>query len=161
VHALRRLAAKGVEPTLCVVGPFTGAEQKHVLGLFGEKTDRVVFAGLIPHHKMAEMYAKARVAVVPSRYESFGLPALEASACGLPVVATRVGGLTEVLDHQPHLLAEKPESVFLASKIEQALAADAESLRQAVERWLRKAQHYSLNHVAQSIAGFIEESCEN
>lgn len=56
------------------------------------------FLGFIEQQKLVRLYAAADVAVVPSREEPFGLSALEALACGLPVVASSVGGLTEYVD---------------------------------------------------------------
>ena len=48
---------------------------------------------------LSTYYRAADVVIVPSRSESFGLVALEASACGIPVVASAVGGLTTLVDH--------------------------------------------------------------
>lgn len=52
-----------------------------------------------PHHLLSTYYRAADVVVVPSRSESFGLVALEAAACGVPVVASAVGGLLTLVDH--------------------------------------------------------------
>lgn len=51
-----------------------------------------------PHTRLAEFYRAADVCIVPSRAESFGLVALEAAACGTPVVAASVGGLRSLVD---------------------------------------------------------------
>jgi D-inositol-3-phosphate glycosyltransferase len=56
--------------------------------------ERVQFVGAVPHEELAVHYNAADLVVVPSFYESFGLVALEAMASGVPVVASRVGGLT-------------------------------------------------------------------
>ncbi len=55
---------------------------------------RVAFTGAVDHDKLPLYYNAADICVVPSHYESFGLVAVEAMASGLPVVASRVGGLT-------------------------------------------------------------------
>ena len=52
-----------------------------------------------PHHLLSSYYRAADVCLVPSRSESFGLVALEAAACGTPVVASAVGGLRTLVDH--------------------------------------------------------------
>ena len=59
--------------------------------------DRVRFVEPQPHHILSSYYRAADVVVVPSRSESFGLVALEAAACGIPVVASAVGGLLNVV----------------------------------------------------------------
>ncbi|MBF0226198.1 MAG: glycosyltransferase family 4 protein [Desulfobacterales bacterium] len=57
----------------------------------------VTFTGRIDHAEFVRQYAKATVAVVPSLYEGFGLPAGEAMACGVPVISTNAGALPEVV----------------------------------------------------------------
>jgi D-inositol-3-phosphate glycosyltransferase len=61
--------------------------------------DQVRFVPPQPHHILSTYYRAADVVLVPSRSESFGLVALEASACGVPVVASAVGGLLTLVDH--------------------------------------------------------------
>ena len=60
--------------------------------------DSVVFAEPQPHHVLSSYYRAADIVIVPSRSESFGLVALEAAACGTPVVASAVGGLLSLID---------------------------------------------------------------
>jgi glycosyltransferase involved in cell wall biosynthesis len=57
----------------------------------------VTIAGVVDNLRMIELYAQAEVAVVPSLYEGFSLPAVEAMACGLPLVTTTGGALPEVV----------------------------------------------------------------
>jgi D-inositol-3-phosphate glycosyltransferase len=93
------------DSVLVVVGGPSGAEgeaeliraheQIAALGLEG----RVRFVPPQPHHLLSTYYRAADVSVVPSRSESFGLVALEAAACGTPVVAAAVGGLRTLVEH--------------------------------------------------------------
>jgi len=76
--------------------------------------DRLRLTGRVSSEELVRLYREASVVVVPSRYEGFGLPAVEAMACGTPVVATRAGALTEVMQlTEGGLLAERddPESI--------------------------------------------------
>ncbi len=71
-----------------------------------------------PHHELADYYRAADVCVVPSRTESFGLVALEAAACGTPVVAASVGGLRSiVVDGETGLLVEGRDPLEWATAV--------------------------------------------
>jgi glycosyltransferase involved in cell wall biosynthesis len=59
--------------------------------------DRITFTGRISDAELVRQYARASIAVVPSVYEGFGLPAGEAMACGVPVISTTGGALPEVV----------------------------------------------------------------
>ncbi len=72
-------------------------------------TDRVQFLGWVSPDKVTPLIRTATVVVVPSRHEGFSLVALEAALMGRPVVATRVGGLPEVVVHQETGLLVEPE----------------------------------------------------
>jgi D-inositol-3-phosphate glycosyltransferase len=61
-------------------------------------TAQVRFVAPQPHHLLSTYYRAADICIIPSRSESFGLVALEAAACGTPVVAAAVGGLRTVVD---------------------------------------------------------------
>jgi D-inositol-3-phosphate glycosyltransferase len=61
--------------------------------------ERVHWIDPQPHHLLSSWYRAADAVLVPSRSESFGLVALEAAACGIPVVAAAVGGLRTLVDH--------------------------------------------------------------
>jgi len=79
--------------------------------------DLVLFLGKRAQDSLPYYYSAADVVVVPSHYESFGMVALEAMACGTPVIASQVGGLAFLVkdgvtgfvipDNEPHLLADR------------------------------------------------------
>jgi D-inositol-3-phosphate glycosyltransferase len=103
--ALRALAALDDDRTRLVVvggpsGPSGAAESARLERLVGELglETRVRFLPPQPHDALADFYRAADVCIVPSRSESFGLVALEAAACGTPVVAAAVGGLRSLVD---------------------------------------------------------------
>jgi D-inositol-3-phosphate glycosyltransferase len=120
VQALAQLEDRRV--VLVVVGGASGPEghaelqrnQKLVaqLGL----TERVRFVDPQPHYLLSTFYRAADVVLVPSQSESFGLVALEAAACGTPVVAAAVGGLRTLVDHgQTGFLVEGRDSAAFAA----------------------------------------------
>ena len=86
--------------------------------------DRVEFLGPIP--SASQVLAQLDVFLLPSEYESFGLAALEAMACEVPVVATNTGGLPEVVEHGKNgLLCDVGDYRCMAASIVQLLR-DAE-----------------------------------
>jgi len=71
----------------------------------------------VTDEEMARLYGQAQVAVIPSLYEGFSLPAIEAMACGVPVVATTGGALPEVVGSRAGVLVEPNNPVALANAI--------------------------------------------
>lgn len=99
----RLLPADGIPARLVVVGGPSGeagAASPAALRSLAEElgvADRVAFLSARPQHELAAIYRAADVLLMPSHTESFGLVALEAQACGTPVVARDVGGLRHVV----------------------------------------------------------------
>jgi glycosyltransferase involved in cell wall biosynthesis len=101
-----------------------------LVGRFG-LDGSVDFTGKVSLEELVRYYATAEVAVVPSLYEGFGLPAAEAMACGLPVVATTAGALPEVVeDGRSGILVPPRDHYALAGAIK-CLLKD-EPLRRAM-----------------------------
>lgn len=100
--AFERVVGSHPDATLLVVGGPSGPHGERELKLLKTRAaqlgGRVVFMPPAPHPILADVYRAADVVHVPSRSESFGLVAVEAQACGTPVVATRVGGLSFCID---------------------------------------------------------------
>jgi glycosyltransferase involved in cell wall biosynthesis len=89
--------------------------------------DAVQFVSGVPTERIVELYAEAELAVVPSLYEGFSLPAIEAMACGVPLVATNGGALPEVVgnDGETGLLVPPGDPDALAHALLRAFG-DAE-----------------------------------
>jgi D-inositol-3-phosphate glycosyltransferase len=90
---------------------------------------RVHFVAPQPHDQLVDYYRAADVCVVPSRTESFGLVALEAAACGTPVVAANVGGLRLLVDDGvTGFLVDERDPAAYAERIDRVLADDCNEL---------------------------------
>lgn len=129
---------------LLLAGPDKGGERAaraavSRLGLDG----RVEFVGHVERPELAALYRGAECFVLPSRYEGFGLPVLEAMASGTPVVTTTAGSLPEVADDAA-ILVEPGNAAALAGGIERALA-DRERL---VAAGLQHARKFSWTETA-------------
>jgi len=113
-------------------------ERVSLLGL-GE---RVSFLGAQPQERLRLFYAAAEATVMPSYYESFGMVALEAMACGSPVIASRVGGLTTtVRDGATGFLVPEGDAAALAERA--ALLLEDPRRR---EQLGREAQRWAAEH---------------
>ncbi len=110
--------------------------------------DRVDFVGSVAHHELPYFYAAADVCVMPSYSESFGLVALEAQACGCPVVASGVSGLRSVVrdevsgylidEHDPAAYAERIGRLLENSELAQQMGRRGRLLAQRFS-WTRTA----------------------
>ena len=102
IDAFSRLADLA-EARLLIVGGRLGSDRElKRLRSFAEQlgiADRVTFTGAVKQTELPNYYSAADVFALPSYYESFGLVALEAMACGTPVVVSRVGGLKTFVKH--------------------------------------------------------------
>jgi glycosyltransferase involved in cell wall biosynthesis len=113
---------------------------------------RVDFRGYVPDDELAALYRGAACLVFPSRYEGFGLPALEAMASGTPVVATTAGALPEVAGDAAILVRER-DPAALAGGIERALADRDRLVRAGLER----ARHYTWEETARRTLAVYRE----
>jgi len=96
---------------------------------------QIDFVGQVDHKELPLYYNAADVCVVPSYYESFGLVALESMACGTPVVATRVGGLSTIIQHGrtgylkpwrcPDAFANSVEMIISSDGLQQSMGTAA------------------------------------
>ncbi len=127
VRALALLADRRAH--LVVVGGASGAEGSAELARVHDLVDelgltgRVSFVEPMQHHRLSTYYRAADVVLVPSRSESFGLVALEAAACGVPVVASDVGGLrTLVVDGATGHLVDSRDPAEFAARVDALLA---------------------------------------
>ena len=129
VRALAALTPDHPDARLVIVGGPSGpqgdVEVDRTQALVDELglADGVVFVPPQPHELLSTYYRASDVCLVPSRSESFGLVALEAAACGTPVVASDVGGLRSLIDHgRTGYLVDEPTPEAFAAWVRQILA---------------------------------------
>jgi glycosyltransferase involved in cell wall biosynthesis len=113
--------------------------------------DAVTFVSGVSDRRIVELYAEAELAVVPSLYEGFSLPAIEAMSCGVPLVATTGGALPEVAGKHGEtcFLTEPGDAEALASVLQHAL--DGPEARDRVGRAGRErvVSQWSWRHTAE------------
>jgi glycosyltransferase involved in cell wall biosynthesis len=132
LEALAKIRTERDDAHLVVIGRRKrGGRSDEVIRQLG-LDDHVEFVTGVPDDRIIELYAEAQLAVVPSLYEGFSLPAIEAMSCGTPLVATSGGALPEVVgrDGETALVVPPGDSGALAAKLSWAL--DEPGLRAAV-----------------------------
>jgi L-malate glycosyltransferase len=107
--------------------------------------ERVVFQGYQPKPAVASLMQSADFLVLPSLGENLPVAVLEAMACGLPVLATRVGGVPELVDEQTGMLVEPGSAEALRAGIEHMLDHHGDYRRDLIRE--RAASRYSLDAV--------------
>jgi glycosyltransferase involved in cell wall biosynthesis len=117
--------------------------------------DGVVWLGRVTDDELAALYRGALCVAYPSLYEGFGLPVLEAMACGAPVV-TSAGGASEEVAADAAVLVDPLDTASIAAGIEQAVARRAELTRRGLER----ARHFSWRAAAARTVAVYREVCE-
>jgi glycosyltransferase involved in cell wall biosynthesis len=110
---------------------------------------RVHFCGKLPRAELEAAFGAATLVVLPSLYEGFGLPALEALAAGTPVVATRAGALPEVIETAgAGKLVAPRDAADLAKGIAEVLEGWELAQRDALEARARIEQAYGWAEIA-------------
>ncbi|MCS7095017.1 MAG: glycosyltransferase family 4 protein [Thaumarchaeota archaeon] len=154
IRALAHLTESSPDvPELLVVGD--GPERPRLERLSEELgvADRVEFLG---HRPDPERWMRlARVVIVPSRYEPFGMPAAEAGAAGRPVIASAIGGLKEiVVDGVTGLLARPDDHVDLAFKIQRLMSDENARRRMGEAARARVLRNFTPEAVAPKLMSF-------
>jgi D-inositol-3-phosphate glycosyltransferase len=162
LETLIELRQRGRNIMLAIVGGPSGPDGRATLASLHR---RVVEAGVISHvsfvapqsHQLLSTWMRASdVVLVPSRTESFGLVALESSACGTPVVASDVGGLMTLIDEgvTGFLVDERDPKVW-ADAVEVAL--DPENATAMSNAAVLLARRYTWRSAARSLADLTED----
>lgn len=119
--------------------------------------DMVVFLGKRGQDMLPYYYAAADVLVMPSHYESFGMVALEAMACGIPVVASQVGGLAFLVqDGVTGYVVPDGEPDILGNRLTR-LISDRELRRKMGEQAADYAQNYAWERITEQICGVYHD----
>ena len=159
VHAMTRLESNA---QLVIVGDekrdsylICGQELRETVARLG-LSDRVVFTGFVPDDDLVALYNAAKLLVLPSFDEGFGLPVIEAMACGTPVAVSHIGALKELVGNAG--LVFDPENLDdLASTLDRLL--QSEELRKRLrQRGLDRVRRYSWRRAAEQTMSVMLEA---
>jgi D-inositol-3-phosphate glycosyltransferase len=165
IHAIGVLRKRGLTVCLSIIGgdpDSEGDENAELLRLReiceqAGLADLVTFLGKKSQDTLPYYYSAADVVVVPSHYESFGMVALEAMACGKPVVASQVGGLAFLVQDGVTGYTVPVEDVEIMAERLATLLTNPDIARQMGENAAALAHQYSWQSIAEKIAAVYEQ----
>jgi glycosyltransferase involved in cell wall biosynthesis len=127
------------------------AEQEHV-------RDGTTFAGFINDDELVAALRSSDVVVVPSRFEPFGIIALEAMAAGVPLVVSRVGGLAEIVEDSVDGIEVEPSNPSAIAAATVKILSDRELAGRLATRGEEKVKSYSWEGVARRTLGVYQDA---
>jgi glycogen(starch) synthase len=162
--ALPRVLGANPDVHALLIGPDPGTEEGALTeGLrrsVEPVAERVRFVGELPREQALAVVARAELAVFPSLWESFGYVALEAMALGVPVVASRAGGLAELVeDGRTGWLVPPGDADALSEALLTRLAARSEN-RRVAETAKEEARSYDVEAVVDALLELYERASE-
>jgi len=148
IHAFAKVKKDGFPQKLLLIGG-KGWKYEEIFSAINELslTDQILIPGYVPDEDLVYFYNVADLFVYPSLYEGFGLPPLEAMACGTPVITSNKSSLPEVVGDAA-LLVDPLDVRALAGAIERVLANE-ELRAQLSERGLKRAKFFSWKKTAE------------
>ena len=123
-------------------------------------TENVIWTDYVPDEDLAPLYAGSRVFVYPSLYEGFGLPILEAMACGTPVVTSNNSSMAEIAKEAAILVDPRSESQ-LQRAIEFVMNLNLENYQKMVRASINRARLYTWTKTARETLSGYEEVVRN
>jgi len=162
LETLIELRGRGRNAMLAIVGGPSGPDGRATLAQLHRRVEEagviehVSFVAPQPHQLLSTWMRAADVTLVPSRSESFGLVALESSACGTPVVASEVGGLITLIEPGVNgLLIDTRDPAAWANAVETVL--DPETTTSMSNNSVLLARRYTWRSAGESLAHLVEQ----
>jgi glycosyltransferase involved in cell wall biosynthesis len=160
VEAVARLVAEGFPvPLLRLVGRPDPEDRARIERLVAETgtADRVRIEGVVPHGLLPPLYRGARALVYPSAVETFGLPPLEAMACGCPVVASNRTSVPEIVGDGG--LVVDPDDVPALARAIRRVLTEEDLRRDLVRRGLSNVRRFSWERAAEETLQELRAAC--
>jgi len=160
IRAYSQLRARAGGLSLVLVGDYKGdsfmSDYERLRELAGslDLGDEVQFAGFVPDEELNQLYNQAALFAMPSFDEGFGLPALEAMACGAPVVVSAGNSLEEIVGGAGPCV--DPLDLGALGHAMDRILLDEEFAQQCRSKSLERAREFSWERCARSVVGLIE-----
>jgi len=160
VHAFAAIAPEFPDVNLVLAGPKEHTYNELVKIIQNNHlTDRVIFTGKIMESDGPQyLYQGAQVFVMPTLYEGFGIPPLEAMACGVPVIASRATSIPEVVGDAGILV--DPNSVSDIAEAIRKILQDPILRKGLIDKGLKRAYQYETAKIAKEMYDFFKDVYE-
>jgi glycosyltransferase involved in cell wall biosynthesis len=157
LHALKKVRIRVPEVQLIIVGDGDEREALKSLSMNLGIEKSVFFAGALPHDEVPRCLQQADILVLPSTSEGFPNVIIEAMVSGLPVVASRVGGIPDIIsDHENGYLVDAGDIDALAERL--ILLLQDDSLRKTIsENNTLKVRKYTWDHIIDELERFYSQ----
>jgi len=160
IKAIPRVTKVFPSISVLIVGDDQGIQENLMKAAENLGVEKIVhFLGPKFGYELARTYRKARVFVLPSLYETFGLAILEAMASGLPIVTTRTGGIPELVEDGSNGMLVSPRNHEALAEAIIKLLSDPDLSLDISKRNPVKAKRYSWESVAERIEGIYKGLC--
>ena len=135
---------------------------QYISAVFGEEIahdPKLVYLGWVPHEDMPHIYSLAKILIFPSYSESFGLPLVEAMACGCPVITSTSGACPEIVGDAA--IVVDPTDVEGLTTAIRSLLTDSELCLKLSEKGLKRAGDFSWTRSAEKVIRIFKELQNN
>lgn len=155
-YAIMKQKFKKIKHKLVLVGKagFGFDEVKYIIQEFN-LDDEVIITGWIPEADMPYIYNGASLFVLPSLYEGFGIPLLEAMACGVPIAASNIAAIPEVVKDSAWFFDPEDKN-DMAEKIAEVIL-DKQLAAELISRGFNRVKNFSLAKCAQETLALMEK----
>lgn len=139
-----------------VIAGAKGWEYDEIFKIANEHKTQVHFTGYVPNEELPSLYKSAKAFAFPSIYEGFGIPPLEAMACGTPVVTTKSSSLPEVVGDAALTIDNPLDSEALAYALDRAVF-DTETANLCINKGLSQAKKFTWEASTQKVLEIYKE----
>lgn len=157
IHAFAEIAQEFPDVNLVLAGPKEHTYEELVKIIQSHHlTDRVIFTGKIMETDGPQyLYQGAEVFVMPTFYEGFGIPPLEAMACGVPVIASRATSIPEIVGDAGILI--DPDNASELAKAIRKIFQDPRLKQEFINKGLKRARDYEADKVSKQMYDFLKK----
>lgn len=157
IEAYRKLVMESdCDVPLILAGRKGWKMDKLLEGIEAQVQRNILFTGFIEDDDLPIVYGNANLFIFPSMYEGFGIPPLEAMACGTPVISSDAASMPEVLGDAP-VYFQSGNVEDLVDKIREMLTIDVETRVRMIERGIVQAKEFTWKKAAQQLNGVLRE----